>query len=203
MKASHLLICGAVLLILIVAVCLMMKEKFTQNMSQSIVPGFITLSATPNIPIAPINLSSAPTPIQNIHNQQSTMSEGLGPALASPSALSSLTASIRNNEEQNGLSAFDYTTGDYMGNWVVGSKNDNSITWKFNMVNSTSNQPKCSSVTIDLPDPSTANVFWTLFPNHSTGVPALRKLVPPGILTRWLNGNWMTDTASTIADVPC
>lgn len=44
---------------------------------------------------------------------------------------------------------------------------------------------------------------FLLFPNHSTGVPALRKLVPPGILTRWLNGNWITDTANTNGIVPC
>ena len=89
-----------------------------------------------------------------------------------------------------------------MGNWVVVSKSQNSITWSLNLVNKTNNTPKCLSVTIVLPA-STANTYWSLFPNHSTGVPVLLKLVSPGIQTRWYNGNWLSYQGGAEVATPC
>ena len=163
-------IIGTITIIIIAIVIMRHNEQFTPQT------------------IASPNLSSAPMAVQTSQSQQQTIADRFGSDLKDPTQLQQDTLAVKNNEETFGLNAFDYFTGQYIGTWYATTNDpNNSITWTFDMINPTDNAPTVK--TINVPMPSTTNVFWTLYPNHSVGVPTLRSLTTSA-MSQWNGLAW-------------
>ena len=157
------LIVGVTIVVLIIIVIAMVKmEKFT--------------SSDPKV-IHPIIMSQAPTTVQvantKINNVVEIFESDLG---RNDKTVTTALQLLSQLEEQYGIPAGDYYTGNYTGLWSCNTDGSSAV-WTFNKVSNVvaTTFPTTNNVVVKLPSDLT-NTYWTCYPNHAIGVPTLAQL---------------------------
>ena len=142
--------------------------------------------------IHPIIMSQAPQSVQdsntNMNNIISIFVSNIGKDDEIVTRALSLLSAI---EEQNGIPAGDFFTGDYTGLWTC-VNNGTMVVWTFNKVPGVpaTTFPSTNTLTVKLPTDLT-NTYWSCRPNHAVGVPTLLRLnLSPVSMSVWDGTTW-------------
>ena len=127
--------------------------------------------------IHPIIISQAPKNVQEANVKLNNVIQIFESEIGKNNKI--ITTSLRllsQLEEQYGIPAGDYYTGNYTGLWTC-KINGHSVIWSFvktpNAVATTF--PTTDIISIKLPF-DIHNTYWTCYPNHSVGIPTLAHL---------------------------
>ena len=150
-------------MIVVIIVCFFFgKEKFTQNTAK----------------IAPIQANTIPEPAKTGYFLQNSTRGALRMNLASPENVTNILSTLRSQEEYYGIVTADYYTGDCTGVWKTQT---NGESWSFynyksyNILFGIGSIPMPDkTINIVLPSDMT-NTYWTLYPNHTVGIPTLQR----------------------------